>query len=64
MGLLLKGKFSCSVSNWNSSEILVILTAMNTTELVAEMSPEKNSGLYRIWTHDLCDTSAVLYQLS
>ena len=64
MGLLLKGKLSCSVSNWNSSEILVILTAMNTTELVAEMRPEKNSGLYRIWTHDLCDTSAVLYQLS
>ena len=24
----------------------------------------KNSGLYWIWTHDLCDTSAVLYQLS
>ena len=64
MGLLLKEKLSCSVSNWNSSEILVILTVMNTTELVAEMRPEKNSGLYRIWTHDLCDTSAVLYQLS
>ena len=25
---------------------------------------EKNSGLYEIWTHDLCDTSALLYQLS
>ena len=37
---------------------------MNTSELVAEMRPEKNSGLYRIWTHDLCDTSAALYQLS
>ena len=24
----------------------------------------KNSGLYGIWTHDLCDTAAVLYQLS
>ena len=24
----------------------------------------KNSGLYRIQTPDLCDTSAVLYQLS
>ena len=24
----------------------------------------KNSGLYGIWTHDLCNTSAVLYQLS
>ena len=24
----------------------------------------KNSGLYGIWTRDLCHTSAVLYQLS
>ena len=26
-------------------------------------APEKNSGLYGIWTHDLCDTGAALYQL-
>ena len=25
---------------------------------------KKNSGLYGIWTNDLCDTGAVLYQLS
>ena len=25
---------------------------------------KKNSGLYGIWTHDLCDTDAALYQLS
>ena len=25
---------------------------------------KKNSGLYTIWTHDLCNTSAALYQLS
>ena len=25
---------------------------------------KKISGLYGIWTHDLCDTSAALYQLS
>ena len=25
---------------------------------------EKNSGPYGIWTHDLCDTGAALYQLS
>ena len=25
--------------------------------------PKKNSGLYGIWTHDLCDTSALLYPL-
>ena len=24
----------------------------------------KNSDLYGIWTHDLCDTGAALYQLS
>ena len=24
----------------------------------------KNSGLYGIWTHDLCDTGTALYQLS
>ena len=41
-----------------------ILAAMNTTELVVEIRPEKNSGLYGIWTHDLCDTGAALYQLS
>ena len=38
---------------------------MNTTELVVEIRPEKkNSGLYGIWTHDLCNTDAELYQLS
>ena len=25
---------------------------------------KKNSGPYGIWTHDLCDTGAALYQLS
>ena len=29
-----------------------------------KIRPEKNSGLYGIWTHDLCDTGAALYQLS
>ena len=24
----------------------------------------KKKGLYRFWTYDLCDTGAVLYQLS
>ena len=36
---------------------------MNTTELVVEMRTEKNSGPYGIWTHDLADTGAALYQL-
>ena len=26
---------------------------MNTTELAVEIRPEKSSGLYGIWTHDL-----------
>ena len=37
---------------------------MNTTEAVLKILPEKKSGLYGIWTHDFCDTCAVLYQLS
>ena len=37
---------------------------MNITELVVEMRPEENSGPYGIWTYDLYDTGAVLYQLS
>ena len=32
------------------------------TELGVEM--KKNSGLYGIWTHDLCDTGAGLYRRS
>ena len=38
-----------------------IFAAMNTTWAVVKIRPEKNSGLYGIWTHDLCDTGAVLY---
>ena len=41
-----------------------ILVAINTNELVIEIRPKKNSGPYGIWTHDLCDTGAALYQLS
>ena len=29
-----------------------------------EIKARKNSGLNRIQSHDLCDTSVVLYQLS
>ena len=35
---------------------------MNTTKLVLEIRPEKNSGPCGIWTHDFCDASAALYQ--
>ena len=41
-----------------------ILAVMNTTWAVVKIRPEKNSGLDKIWIHDLCDTGAVLYQLS
>ena len=38
---------------------------MQTTfKTVVKLKPEKNSGLNGIRTHDLCDTYAVLYQLS
>ena len=37
---------------------------MLTTEAIVKLKPKKNSGLNGIWTHDLCDTGAVLYQLS
>ena len=36
---------------------------MNTTNLVVELGPKKNSGPYGIPVY-LCDTSAALYQLS
>ena len=41
-----------------------IFAVMNTTWAVVKIRPEKNSGPYGIWTHDLYDTGAVLYQLS
>ena len=46
------------ISNNTNTKMEVILAAMNTTEVVVEIRPEKNSGQYGIWTHDLCDTSA------
>ena len=41
-----------------------IFAVMNTTGAVVKIRPVKNSGLYGIWTHDLCDTGSALYQLS
>ena len=34
------------------------------TQFIAKEKPEKNSGFSGIRTRDLCDTGAVLYQLS
>ena len=31
---------------------------------ISENKTWKNAGLNMMWTHDLCDTGAVLYQLS
>ena len=39
-------------------------SSKNATQAVAKRKPKKNSGLNGIRTHDLCDASAVLYQLS
>ena len=45
-------------------KIWLIIAVMHTTSAVVKLKPEKNSGLNGIRTHDLCDTGAVLYQLS
>ena len=42
----------------------LIIAVIHTTWAVVKFKPEKNSGLNGIWTHDLCDTGAVLYRLS
>ena len=41
-----------------------IIAVIYATYAVVKGKPEKNSGLYGIQTLDLCDTGAVLYQLS
>ena len=41
-----------------------MILAVISAKAVAKRKPEKNSGLNGIRTHDLCDTGAVLYQLS
>ena len=41
-----------------------MFAVMNTSKAEVKIRPEKNSGLYGIWIHALCNTSAVFYQLS
>ena len=53
--------FELRIKGVNIKEIFAV---MNTTWAVVKRRPVRNSGLYGIWTHDLCDTGAVLYQLS
>ena len=42
----------------------MIIAVIYATLAVVKIKPEKISGLNGIRTHDLCDTGAVLYQLS
>ena len=56
-----KSYVSTAVEETNLESILAV---MKTTELVLEIRPEKISGKYGIWTHNLCDTGAEFYQLS
>ena len=55
------------VNIWNSYIWKADYQEMNMGGIFAVMKhclrPEKNSGLYGIWTYDLCDAGAVLYQL-
>ena len=48
----------------NNVNMKAIFAVMNTTWAVVKIRPERKLGLYRIWTHDFCNTGAVLYQLS
>ena len=43
------------------TKIEAILAVMNTTQLVVKLRPEKNSGPYKIWTHDLWNTDATVF---
>ena len=47
---------SCMWTADKGVNMKAIFTIMNTTWVVVKIRPQKNSGLYRIWTHDLCDT--------
>ena len=42
----------------------MIIAVIYEPSAAAKRKPEKNSGLYRIQTLDLCDTGAALHQLS
>ena len=48
----------------NTVKWRMIIAVIYATFAVVKRKPEQNSGLYGIWTLDLCNTGAVLYQLS
>ena len=67
--MLLKHRFGYNATShgratFTCTWIKVIFVVMYTTWAVVKIRPEKNSSLFGIWTHDLCDTGAALYQLS
>ena len=41
-----------------------MILAVYTIKAAVKLKPEKNLGLNRIQIHDLCSTSAFVYQLS
>ena len=65
-----KSAFKLTVNIWKSDvwaadkdvNMKAIFALMNTTWVVVKIRPEKNSGLYGIWTHDLCDTDRALHR--
>ena len=58
---MFKGSYIWIVEN---DKIWLIIKVMHTTFTIVKLKPEKNSGLNGIQIYDLCDTGAVLYQLS
>ena len=56
----MKSYVHCGLKELVEYEGNMNMNMMNTTSTVMEIK----SGLYGIWTHDLCDTGAMLYQLT
>ena len=58
MAVNIRKSYVCTAVEVTNTES--ILAVMNTTELIIEIRPKKNSGPFGIWTLDLYDTSAFL----
>ena len=52
-----------TMKNFINMKLRLIIAVIHTTKPVVKFKYKK-PGLYTIRTHDLCDTEAVLYQLS
>ena len=53
------------INKWTADSdvnLKAVFAVTNTTWAVVKIRPERNSGLCRIWTHDLCNTSALVWQ--